>query len=72
MVIFTTASGFLNLLVTTAEIQRWGVRAALVQQTFWPCLRNIIQTISIKHGYRWGINLITYSQMITILGGGAG
>lgn len=36
-------AGVLNLFVTTWEIRHWGVRSALVQQTFWPCLRNLTQ-----------------------------
>lgn len=68
----TTVGAFLNLLVTTWEIKRWGVRAALVQQTFWPCLRNLCQIIGVRHGYRFGIVLIQVTQLITILGGGAG
>jgi hypothetical protein len=36
-------SGTLNLIVTTWEIKNWGLRTAIINQTFWPALRNLTQ-----------------------------
>ena len=68
----TTVAAFLNLLVTTWEIKRFGVRLALVHQTAWPALRVLCQASSVRHGGRLGVQLIQVTQLITILGGGAG
>lgn len=72
VVLVTSFSGFLNLLVTTWQIRRWGVRFALINQTAWPVLRNLCQIVAVKHGFRFGTRLIMGTQLITILGGGAG
>ncbi|KAJ7859186.1 hypothetical protein B0H14DRAFT_2747401 [Mycena olivaceomarginata] len=58
MITLTTFSGTLNLIVTTWEIKNWGLRRAIINQTFWPALRNLTQ--------------IYATLLITILGGGAG
>ncbi|KAF7317432.1 hypothetical protein HMN09_00479900 [Mycena chlorophos] len=72
MSILTTFSGMLNLMLTAWEIRHWGLRAALVQQTFWPALRNLCQTYATYVGGRTAITIIQVTQLITILGGGLG
>ncbi|KAJ6534969.1 hypothetical protein B0H19DRAFT_1184550 [Mycena capillaripes] len=72
MVILSTFSGTANLLLTTWQIRHWGLRAAIVQQTFWPALRNLTQIYATFVGGRLGITVMQSTQLITILGGGAG
>ncbi|KAJ6567545.1 major facilitator superfamily domain-containing protein [Mycena sp. CBHHK59/15] len=71
-VILSTFSGTANLLFTTWQIRHWGLRAAIVQQTFWPALRNLTQIYATFVGHRLGITIMQSTQLITILGGGAG
>jgi hypothetical protein len=89
----TTISGVLNLFTTGWLVKKYGVKLAMVAQTFWPCLRNLCQitagTLRHSHtreapvsltllnvleylGGRVGIYIMQYTQLITILGGGAG
>ncbi|KAJ7601854.1 hypothetical protein DFH06DRAFT_1260101 [Mycena polygramma] len=72
MVILSTFSGTANLLLTTWQIRNWGLRSAIVQQTFWPALRNLTQIYATFVGGRLGITIMQSTQLITILGGGAG
>ncbi|KAJ7876617.1 hypothetical protein B0H13DRAFT_2054976 [Mycena leptocephala] len=72
MIILGTFSGTANLLLTTWQIRNWGLRAAIVQQTFWPALRNLTQIYATFVGGRMGISIMQATQLITILGGGAG
>ncbi|KAJ7166537.1 hypothetical protein C8R43DRAFT_1163301, partial [Mycena crocata] len=72
MVVLSTFSGTANLLFTTWQIRNWGLRAAIVQQTFWPALRNLTQIYATFLGGRRGITILQSTQLITILGGGAG
>ncbi|KAF7335770.1 hypothetical protein MVEN_02232800 [Mycena venus] len=75
MVILTTFSGTANLLLTTWQIQNWGLRAAIVQQTFWPALRNLAQIYASTSSFTFPsspMNDTVSTQLITILGGGAG
>ncbi|KAJ6576271.1 hypothetical protein B0H10DRAFT_2103178 [Mycena sp. CBHHK59/15] len=72
MVTLTTFSGTLNLIVTTWQIKHWGLRRAIVNQTFWPALRNLTQIYATFVGHRLGISIMQGTQLITILGGGAG
>ncbi|KAJ7054581.1 hypothetical protein C8F01DRAFT_1162059 [Mycena amicta] len=68
----TAFSGTLNLLLTTWQIRHWGLRSALVQQTFWPALRNLTQIYATHVGGRTAITIMQLTQLITILGGGLG
>ncbi len=68
----STVSGVLNLLTTGYIMRRWGIRAALITQTAWPCLRNMCQITAVLVGGNVGIRLFQTTQLITILGGGAG
>ncbi|KAJ7074854.1 hypothetical protein B0H15DRAFT_917440 [Mycena belliarum] len=72
MVTLTTFSATLNLIVTTWQIKNWGLRKAIVNQTFWPALRNLTQIYATLVGGRQGIRTMQLTQLITILGGGAG
>ncbi|KAF7349999.1 hypothetical protein MVEN_01301400 [Mycena venus] len=72
MIILSTFGGTANLLLTTWQIRHWGLRAAMVQQTFWPALRNLTQIYATFVGGRLGITIMQSTQLITILGGGAG
>ncbi|KAJ7496344.1 hypothetical protein B0H11DRAFT_859582 [Mycena galericulata] len=72
MITLTTFSGTLNLIVTTWEIKNWGLRKAIINQTFWPALRNLTQIYATVVGGRLGITIMQSTQLITILGGGAG
>ncbi|KAJ7192512.1 hypothetical protein GGX14DRAFT_480004 [Mycena pura] len=72
MVTLTTLSGTANLLLTTWQIRHWGMRTAMVQQTFWPALRNLTQIYATFVGGRLGMTIVQTTQLITILGGGAG
>ncbi|KAJ7325779.1 hypothetical protein DFH08DRAFT_1085029 [Mycena albidolilacea] len=72
MITLTTFSGTLNLIVTTWEIKNWGLRRAIINQTFWPALRNLTQIYATLVGGRLGITVMQSTQLITILGGGAG
>ncbi|KAJ6564737.1 hypothetical protein B0H19DRAFT_1141835 [Mycena capillaripes] len=72
MITLTTFSGTLNLIVTTWEIKNWGLRRAIINQTFWPALRNLTQIYATIVGGRLGITIMQSTQLITILGGGAG
>ncbi|KAJ6467645.1 hypothetical protein C8R47DRAFT_1152300 [Mycena vitilis] len=68
----TTLSATLNLIVTTWEIKNWGLRLAIIHQTFWPALRNLTQMYAISVGGRLGISILQGTQLISILGGGQG
>ncbi|CAK5270104.1 unnamed protein product [Mycena citricolor] len=72
MVALTALSGMANLLLTTWQIRHWGLRSAIVQQTFWPALRNLTQIYSTFVGGRTGITILQTTQLITIFGGGQG
>ncbi|KAJ7892647.1 hypothetical protein B0H13DRAFT_2276755 [Mycena leptocephala] len=72
MIMLTKFSGTLNLIVTTWEIKNWGLRTAIINQTFWPALRNLTQIYATLVGGRVGITIMQSTQLITILGGGAG
>ncbi|KAJ7767026.1 hypothetical protein DFH07DRAFT_808975 [Mycena maculata] len=72
MVILSTFSATVNLLFTTWQIRHWGLRTAIVQQTFWPAIRNLTQIYATFAGGRLGITIMQSTQLVTILGGGAG
>lgn len=72
VVTLTTFSGVLNLLTTGWLMRKYGVRAALINQTAWPILRNICQITGIIKGGKLGIVIFQVTQLITIFGGGAG
>lgn len=57
----TTLSGFGNLIMTRWYMARFGIRFALVMQTFWPCLRNICQIWGIYRSSFFGIAIFQVS-----------
>lgn len=57
----TTLSGFGNLIMTRWYMARFGIRFALVMQTFWPCLRNVCQIWGIYRSSFFGIAIFQVS-----------
>jgi hypothetical protein len=68
----TTFFGVINLFVSNWTIKKWGVKAALSIQIFWPAVRLTIQNVGVQTGGTLGILIIQCSQIITIIGGPAG
>ena len=68
----TTFFGVANLFITGHGIKRFGVKAALVLQVFWPAARLGIQSIGVTVGGSLGIVIVQLSQIITIVGGPSG
>ncbi|KAJ7846795.1 hypothetical protein B0H13DRAFT_2362802 [Mycena leptocephala] len=52
--------------------QELGLRTAIINQTFWPALRNLAQIYANLVGGRLAITIMQSTQLITILGDGAG
>ncbi|SCV72985.1 BQ2448_6910 [Microbotryum intermedium] len=72
MVTLTTFSGLLNLFTTSWIIRRRGVKLAMTLQTLVPCVRNVCQIYAMFHGGLLGIQIIQWTQLLTIFGGGGG
>ncbi|KAF7300100.1 hypothetical protein MKEN_01333200 [Mycena kentingensis (nom. inval.)] len=72
MGVLVSFAGTMNLLLTTWQIRHWGLRSALVQQTFWPAVRNLTQIYATYVGGRLAITIMQTTQLITIAGGGLG
>ncbi|GAA5885883.1 hypothetical protein JCM16303_000095 [Sporobolomyces ruberrimus] len=72
MVTLTTISGCLNLFSTGWLTRKFGVRFSMFFQTFWPSVRVLCQLWGIVDGTMLGVRVIQLTQLITILGGGAG
>lgn len=53
-------------------IKRWGVKAALFQQTGWAALRNLCQIYAMTVGGARGIRIIEVTQFFNVPGGGGG
>jgi hypothetical protein len=68
----TTLFGVVNLFVTGYTIKRFGIKAALAIQVFWPAARLAVQNVGVMTGGRTGIIIVQCSQIITIIGGPAG
>ncbi|RMD40684.1 hypothetical protein DV735_g4421, partial [Chaetothyriales sp. CBS 134920] len=68
----TVFFGIANLFLTSWGIKRFGVRAALALQVFWPAGRLVIQNIGVMVGGSKGIILVQASQIVTIVGGPQG
>lgn len=68
----TTIFGVLNLLFAGWTIKRFGVKAALIQQTVWPAVRLCCQIIVVTIGAKEGMMIIQITQFICMLGGPAG
>ncbi|KAF7300105.1 hypothetical protein MKEN_01333700 [Mycena kentingensis (nom. inval.)] len=72
MHIIVSFAGTMNLLLTTWQIRHWGLRSALVQQMFWPAVRNLTQIYATYVRGRLAIRIMQTTQLITIAGGGLG
>ncbi|KAJ7183833.1 major facilitator superfamily domain-containing protein [Mycena filopes] len=74
MSIVATISGSINIVITAWQIRKWGVRAAMVQQSIWPAFRNLCQLYALffTKGGRLGVNLFQASQAFAFLGGSFG
>lgn len=68
----TTFFGVANLFVTGKCIKRFGVKAALAVQVFWPAARLGVQNVGVMIGGSKGIVVVQLSQVITIIGGPVG
>ncbi|WVR04573.1 hypothetical protein IAU60_001580 [Kwoniella sp. DSM 27419] len=68
----TTGCSILNLFATGWFIKRFGVKAAMFQQTFWAALRNLCQMYALGVGGNTGIKIIQITQAFNILGSGGG
>ncbi|RMZ88788.1 hypothetical protein DV736_g4003, partial [Chaetothyriales sp. CBS 134916] len=68
----TVFFGIANLFITGWGIKRFGVRAALALQVFWPAGRLLIQNFGVMVGGSTGIILVQASQIVTIVGGPQG
>ncbi|WVF69934.1 hypothetical protein IAT40_004718 [Kwoniella sp. CBS 6097] len=68
----TTTCTIANLFVTGWFIKRFGVKAAMFQQTFWAAFRNLCQMYALSVGGGLGIKIIQTTQMFNILGSAGG
>ncbi|GAA6008404.1 hypothetical protein JCM11491_004463 [Sporobolomyces phaffii] len=64
--------GCLNLFSTGWLTRRFGVRFSMFFQTFWPSVRVLCQLWGVLDGTMIGIRVMQLTQLLTILGGGAG
>lgn len=63
---------FFNLFLTTWFIDRFGIKAALFQQTIWGAFRNLCQIYAISIGGSRGIWIIQATQLFNLIGGAGG
>ncbi|WWC87011.1 uncharacterized protein L201_001894 [Kwoniella dendrophila CBS 6074] len=68
----TTMSMVVNIFISGWFIKRFGVKAAMFQQSFWATLRNLTQIYSLNQGGKLGITIIQSSQAFNILGSAGG
>ncbi|BEJ12962.1 hypothetical protein CspHIS471_0301360 [Cutaneotrichosporon sp. HIS471] len=68
----TTGCTVINLFTSAWFITRFGVKAAMFQQTFWAALRNLTQIYAQTVGGRTGMAIITTTQIFNILGSAGG
>lgn len=68
----TNYTAILNLFVTGYWFKKLGIKMAMFQQTFWASLRSLTQIYALSIGGQFGINVITVTQSINILGSGGG
>ncbi|TXT07090.1 hypothetical protein VHUM_03260 [Vanrija humicola] len=62
----------INLFKSTYVIERYGIKNALAQQTFWGACRNLCQTYAQIVGGAAGMRIITVSQVFNSMGSGGG
>lgn len=65
----TTIFGLVNLLITGWSIKRFGVKATLLMQVFWPAVRLAVQNVGVTTGSTAGMWIFQASQIITVIGG---
>lgn len=65
-------AGVINLVTTGVITRKLGVRAAMVSQTAWPVARILAQLWAIVHNGRGSVAVLTWTQLLTMGGGGAG
>lgn len=68
----TVAGTIVNLFTSAWVISRWGVKAAMFQQTFWAALRNLCQIYAQVQGGKRGIDITIATQVFNALGSGGG
>ncbi|KAL1406277.1 hypothetical protein Q8F55_007973 [Vanrija albida] len=68
----TTGSSIVNLFTSAWFIQRYGVKAAMFQQTIWAALRNLTQIYAQTLGGKKGMDIITATQLFNVLGSAGG
>lgn len=68
----TTFFGVANLFITGQGIKKFGVKAALALQVFWPAARLAVQNYGVWAGGSAGIIIVQCSQIMTIVGGPVG
>ncbi|TVY82945.1 hypothetical protein LSUE1_G003144 [Lachnellula suecica] len=68
----TTIFGVINLIWAGWLIKKFGVKAALIQQTIWPAVRLCCQVVAVTIGAKEGMMIIQITQFICALGGPAG
>lgn len=68
----TTVFGILNLFLTGSLIKSIGLKATLLIQIFFPAVRLLIQNIGVEVWGSTGINIIQWSQIVSIVGGPSG
>ena len=62
----------LNLFVTAYWFRKVGIRTAMFQQTFWAALRCLTQLYALSLGGASGIQMMTFTQTLNVLGSGGG
>lgn len=62
----------INVFVTGWWIKRFGVKAALFQQTGWAAARNLTQIYAQTLGGRLGVTIIQSTQVFNVMGSGGG
>ncbi|RSH86522.1 uncharacterized protein EHS24_004787 [Apiotrichum porosum] len=68
----TTGCTVINLFISSTFMSKYGVKAAMFQQTLWATLRNLTQIYAESKGGALGIKVITFTQVFNILGSGGG
>ncbi|GMK57959.1 hypothetical protein CspeluHIS016_0407930 [Cutaneotrichosporon spelunceum] len=68
----TTGCTLVNLFTSAWFISRWGVKAAMFQQTFWAALRNLTQIYAQTVGGSRGMTIITTTQVFNVMGSAGG
>jgi hypothetical protein len=68
----TRSAAIINVFVTGWWIKRFGVKAAMFQQTGWAAARNLCQIYAQTIGGQTGIAIIQVTQVFNVMGSGGG